>query len=65
MKERVVTIRKTTVDEATDHGFFPGSMDERMDFAWKLSKEVWSLVPNQNVERRLQRHVAVLVRRKG
>jgi len=60
---RVVTLTKSSLAESSDHGYMDGTHVERLNFACALSEEVWSLIPNQNVERRLQRDVAVLVRR--
>jgi hypothetical protein len=60
-----ITIRKTTQADSSDNGYVEGTMADRMDLAWELSQEVWSLIPNQNVESRLQRNVAVLIRREG
>ena len=65
MRKCKVTITRTTLKGASDKGFMPGSMAERVDFAWQLSTQVWSLVPNAHAKRRLQRHVAVLTRREG
>ena len=63
--ERKITIRKTTLSDASDHGYVSGTMKSRIELAWELSQELWSLVPNPNAEPRLQRDVAMLVRREG
>ena len=68
--KREVTITKSTFDESSDHGYMAGTMAERIEFAWELSREVWSLLPGQDkvppdAEPRLQRHVTVLRRREG
>jgi hypothetical protein len=63
--DRKITIRKTTLSDSSDRGYVPGTMESRLEMAWQLSQEVWSLLPNQNVEPRLQRDVAVLIRREG
>ncbi len=49
--------------ELKDSGYVPGSMAERIGMVWPLTREVASLSKKFDVERRLQRHVAVLVRR--
>lgn len=63
--EREITIRKTTLADSSDRGYVPGTMEFRIELAWQLSQEVWSLLPNQNVESRLQRDVAVLIRKES
>ena len=57
--ERKITIRKTTLSESSDQVFTPGTMQSRIELAWELSQELWSLVPNQIAESRVQRDVAV------
>jgi len=50
-----------------------GEDDSRVDaspaecfsFVWELTKEVWSLKSNEDVERRLQRHIAHLVKKQS
>ena len=39
------------------------SVEERIGIVWPLTKEIASLSPKHDVERRLQRHIAVLIRR--
>ena len=49
--------------DVKDSGYVPGTMAERIGMVWPLTREVASLNKKFDVERRLQRHVAVLVRR--
>jgi hypothetical protein len=48
-----------------DDDFVPGTMAERIAMVWPLTRDVFSLSRRHDVERRLQRHVARLVRRGG
>jgi hypothetical protein len=41
----------------------PGTAEERFLEVWELTREVWAFFQEANAERRLQRDVAVLVRR--
>ena len=52
-------------EESDDGGYMEGTPAERLSQVWELTKEVWSFVPGQDAEQRLQRHVAVLIRRGG
>lgn len=45
-----------------DDSFVDSSFQERVSFVWELTVEIWSLKGSENVERRLQRHVANLIR---
>jgi hypothetical protein len=42
----------------------PGGPEERLSQVWDLTQEVWLFFQGINAEQRLQRDVAVLVRRK-
>lgn len=51
-------------DEAEDGGFMPGSPAERLAQVWELTRDAWLFFdPNFDAAQRLQRDVAVLVRR--
>ena len=61
--------RKNTViyrmaDRRNDD-FVPGTPAERMSLVWPLTQEIASLSKKHDAERRLQRHITRLVRRKG
>lgn len=43
----------------------PGTMVDGISAVWEITKNTCAFVPGGNAEQRLQRHVAVLVRRKG
>ena len=45
--------------------FVPGTPAERMSLVWPLTQEIASLSKKHDAERRLQRHITRLVRRKG
>jgi hypothetical protein len=49
--------------EADDSGFMPGTPEQRIQQVWELTKEVWAFFRQGDAEQRLQRDVAVLVRR--
>lgn len=51
--------------EADDGGYMTGSPEERLSQVWELTKEAWSFVQGAHAEQRLQRDVAVLIRRKS
>ena len=62
--QRTVT-RLTSRKEHEDDRFVPGTPAERLLMVWPLTREVVSLSPLHDVERRLQRHVVRLVRGRG
>jgi hypothetical protein len=51
--------------EADDGGYMHGTPAERLLEVWELTRDVWAFCREANAERRLQRHVAVLVRGEG
>ena len=58
---------RTRIGRMGDHpfdDFVPGSMVSRISMVWPLTREVTLLSREHDVERRLQRHVAVFSRRK-
>ena len=48
-----------------EDNFVPGSVADRIGLVWPLTREVASLSPHHDVERRLQRHITRLKRRRG
>jgi hypothetical protein len=48
---------------ADDYGYMPGTAEERVSQVWELTREAWSFSRNGDTERRLQRDVAVFIRR--
>lgn len=61
---RKIVVRKTFEESKRDTPFVYGTMTERISQVWELTKNAWA-VTGINAEQRLQRHVTVLVRRKG
>jgi hypothetical protein len=58
-------ILKKTVKN--DNGYANITPQERISFMWEIAAEIWSLRKRnkKNVERRLQRHIANLVKKQG
>jgi hypothetical protein len=59
------TILKRCKSDCTNDSFVPGTSSERIGLVWPLTLEVVSLSRKFDAERRLQRHVASFIRRKG
>jgi len=51
--------------EADDGGYMPGTPADRISQVWELTREAWAFFREADAERRLQRHVAVLIRGRG
>jgi len=49
-------------NDGEDDNFVAASPAECISFVWELTKEAWSLKNNDDVERRLQRHITHLVK---
>ena len=45
--------------------YIAGTAEDRILLVWPLTKEVASLSIKHDVERRLQRHITSIIRRKG
>jgi hypothetical protein len=63
MNRKHTTIRKMT--EVRNDNYVAGTPEERILLVWPLTKQITSLSAAHDAERRLQRHVTVLVRREG
>ena len=63
MNKSITKLGKIGVDDSD--GFVPGTPSSRLGLVWPLTQEVTSLSKHHNAERRLQRNVAVVGRRKG
>ena len=51
--------------DADDGGYMPGTPEERFAAVWELTRQVWAFAEGKDVaEQRLQRDVAVLIRRR-
>lgn len=57
---RHVVLKK--VDKNED-AYMNASFARRLSFIWELTQEIWSLKDRKNAQRRLQRHIATLVKR--
>ena len=56
---------KFRMSERLNDDFVPGTPAERIAFVWPLTREIASLSKKHDAERRLQRHITRLIRRKG
>jgi hypothetical protein len=61
--QRTITIRHKS--DCVNDSFVPGTSSERIAFLWPLTLEVVSLSKKYDAERRLQRDVTSIIRRKG
>lgn len=60
--------KHTEIYKMTDNrnlDYVAGTAEERILLVWPLTKEIASLSIKHDVERRLQRHITSLIRRKG
>ncbi len=57
----IVTLKKLS---DKDDGFVDASPQERISMVWELTKEAWYFKERKNVEQRLQRDVAKLIKKK-
>lgn len=46
-----------------DHGFMPGTPEERFKATWQLTGEAFTLAGNPHVKQRLQRHITRLIKK--
>lgn len=58
-RDKVKIFSKT--DAAADVGFVSASPAECLSFVWELTKEVYSISGEYDVESRLQRHVVHII----
>lgn len=58
-------IFKGNLNGHADDNFVPGTVESRLGLVWPLTREVASLSPSHDPERRLQRHITCLKRRAG
>ncbi|MBF0546778.1 MAG: hypothetical protein HQM08_20190 [Candidatus Riflebacteria bacterium] len=63
MDRRVIKIE--SLKEHQDDPFVPGTVEERLALVWPLTLELVSIGGKLNVERRLQRDVVRIGRRKS
>jgi hypothetical protein len=57
-------IRRSTIAE-DDDGYVEADMPALISMVWEITKDAWSFVKEQNVEHRLQRNVATIIRRRS
>ncbi len=57
-------VRVGLITEIRNDDFVPGSPGKRLSLVWPLTQEVASLSRYHDVERRLQRNIAIISRRK-
>jgi hypothetical protein len=60
--------KHTEIYKITDNRnleYVAGTAEDRILLVWPLTKEIASLSIKHDVERRLQRHITSLIRRKG
>ncbi len=53
------------MSEDANDGHVQAEKNELISMIWEITKDNWAFVRGQDAERRLQRDVATLVRRKG
>ena len=63
MKVNRNIFHKSGLSGHQDDNYVDASIQERIGIVWPLTKEIASLSPKHDVERRLQRHITVLHRR--
>jgi hypothetical protein len=60
--------KHTIIHRMTGHwndDYVPGTPEYRISLVWPLTREIASLSVKHDAERRLQRHITCIVRRKG
>ena len=65
MKMNRSVINRIHLKKDADDGYVNASRTELIAMVWDITKDSWSFVKGANVERRLQRDVAKLIRRKS
>lgn len=64
-RKHTETYKMTDNRSADNADYIAGTAEDRILLVWPLTKEVASLSIKHDVERRLQRHITRLIRRKG
>ncbi len=62
MNRHYVCLKK---DMKTDDSLVRASPAECLSFMWELTAEIWSLKGGQDVERRLQRNIGKLIKKRS
>ena len=58
-------LKRLTIHEDIDDGYIQAEKAELLSMVWEITKDAWAFVRGEDAERRLQRDVAVFIRRKG
>jgi hypothetical protein len=65
MKMDRSVINRIHLKKDEDDGYINANRAELIAMVWEITKDSWSFVRGANVEQRLQRDVAMLIRRKS
>ncbi len=65
MKMDRSVINRIHLKKDEDDGYVNANRTELIAMVWDITKDSWSFVRGANVEQRLQRDVAMLIRRKS
>jgi hypothetical protein len=65
LKRNHITVKKMSKADLPEENYVKASPKERVSFIWTLTAEVWSLKEPRSAERRLQRHIANLVKQES
>jgi hypothetical protein len=63
IKKNIVSVG--TIHGTDDDGFMPGTPASRIEAVWEITRDAWSFRGGEHAERRLQRDVVAVVRRKS
>ncbi|MEN8780362.1 MAG: hypothetical protein ABF292_04565 [Desulfobacterales bacterium] len=63
MKMNRKVAKKIYMDEDIYDGYVEAKRHDLISMIWEITKDTWSFVKEQDVKRRLQRDVAIIVRR--
>ena len=63
MKMNRKVAKKIYVDADIDDGYVEAEKHDLISMIWEITKDTWSFVKEQDVKLRLQRDVAIIVRR--
>jgi hypothetical protein len=58
-------VKRLNADEDIDDGYVQADMSELISMMWEITSDVWTFIKEQDVKRRLQRNVAVVIGRAG
>ena len=58
-------VKRLSAEEDIDDGYVQADMSELISMMWEITSDVWTFIKEQDVKRRLQRNVAVVIGRAG